>query len=147
MVSEFYLTGLKNVNLSMMLKGTLFQKTQRWRLPGPHQQKTRDKLHLFPQTFNIWQCCHRYTRPKWFSSFPQTVPSKIPTRLYRPLTPQSFGLVLDQSSLTYKEITIHLEIIDSDYFKKSNYDVISDTMTIQKGGQNCPITSFTLYFY
>ena len=75
------------------------------------------------------------------------MPSKIPTRLYRPLTPQSFGLVLDQSSLTYKEITIHLEIIDSDYFKKSNYDVISDTMTIQKGGQNCPITSFTLYFY
>ena len=32
-------------------------------------------------------------------------------------------------------------------FIDSNYDVISDSMAIHKGGQNCPITSFTLHFY
>ena len=48
-----------------------------------------------------------------------------------PYPPQTFSLILGQSSLTSKEITIHPEIIDSDYNKKnSNYYVISDTMTI-----------------
>ena len=45
--------GLKNVYLSMMLKGTLFWEIQRWGHPGSPSTKTRGKLHLFPQSFNI----------------------------------------------------------------------------------------------
>ena len=56
--------GLKNIDLSMMLKGTLFQETQRWELPGSPSTKTRGKLHLFSQTFNTQQCCRQYTSPK-----------------------------------------------------------------------------------
>ena len=56
--------GLKNIDLSVMYKGTLFKETQRWGLPGSPPTKTRGKLHLFPQTFNIQQCCHQYTSPK-----------------------------------------------------------------------------------
>ena len=32
--------------------------------PRSPSTKTRDKFHLFPQTLNIQQCCHRYTSPK-----------------------------------------------------------------------------------
>jgi dUTPase len=53
-----------------------------------------------------------------FLLFPQAVPSRIPTRLYGPLPPQTFGLILGQSSLTSKEMAIHPEIIHSDYKKK-----------------------------
>ena len=53
-----------------------------------------------------------------FLLFPQAVPSRIPTGPYGPLPPQTFGLILGQSSLTSKEITIHPEIIDSDYKEK-----------------------------
>ena len=49
-----------------------------------------------------------------------------------PGPPQTFGLLLGRSSLTSKKITVHPKIIDSDYKNNSNYDVISDTMTVQK---------------
>ena len=57
-------TGLKNIDLSVMFKATLFKETQRWGLPGSQSTKTRGKLHLSPKTFNIRQCCHQYTNPK-----------------------------------------------------------------------------------
>ena len=83
-----------------------------------------------------------------FLLFPKVVPSRIPTRLFGPLPPQTFSLLLGWSSLTSKGIVVHPGVIDSDYKgKHSNYDVISDTMAIQKGEQNCSITSFTLHFY
>ena len=99
----------------MMLREILYQETQRRGLPRSPSTKTRGKLHLFPQTLNIRQCCLRYTSPKWFSFFPQAVPSRIPNRLYGPLPPQSFGLLLGWSNLTSKGITVHPGIIDSDY--------------------------------
>ena len=50
-----------------------------------------------------------------FSLYPQAVPSRVPTGLFGPLPPQTFGLLLGQSSLTSKGITVHPGIIDSDY--------------------------------
>ena len=56
--------GPGNVDLNMILKGSLFQETPSWGLPGSPSTKPRDKLHLFPQTLNIRQCCRRYTSPQ-----------------------------------------------------------------------------------
>ena len=115
---------------------------------GPHQQKPGANaiFSLKPSTSS--NAAINIPALNDFLLFPQAVPSRIPTGFYGPLPPQTFCLILGQSSLTSKEITIHPEIIDSYYKEKnSNYYVISDTMTIQKGGQNCPITSFTLHFY
>ena len=115
---------------------------------GPHQQKpgVNAIFSLKPSTSS--NAAINIPALNDFLLFPQAVPSRIPTGLYGPLPPQTFGLICGQSSLTSKEMAIHPEIIHSDYKKKnSKYDVISDTMTIQKGGQNCPITSFTLHFY
>ena len=39
----------------------------------------------------------------------------MPTGLFGPLPPQTFGLLLGQYSLTSKGITVHPGIIDSDY--------------------------------
>ena len=50
-----------------------------------------------------------------FLLYPQAVPSRIPTRVFGPLPPQTFGLLLGRSSLTSKGITVQPEIIDSDY--------------------------------
>ena len=50
-----------------------------------------------------------------FLLYAQAVPSRIPTGLFGPLPPQTFGLLLCQSSLTSKGITVHPGIIDSDY--------------------------------
>ena len=50
-----------------------------------------------------------------FSLYPQAVPSRVPTGLFGPLPPQTFGLLLGQSSLTSKGITVHPGIIDSNY--------------------------------
>ena len=90
----------------MILKENLFQETPSWGLPRSPSTKTRDKLHLFPQTLNSQQD---------FLLFPQTIPSKIPTGFFGPLPPQTFGFSLGRSSLTSKGITVHLGIIDSDY--------------------------------
>ena len=105
----------KYVYLNMILKGSLFPETPNWGLPRSPSTKTRGKLHLFPQTLNILQCCPRYTSPKWFSPVPSAIPSRIPTRLFGPLPPQTFHLLLGWSSLTSKGITVHSGVIDSDY--------------------------------
>ena len=44
-----------------------------------------------------------------FLLYPRTVPSKIPTGLFGLLPPQTFGLLLGQSSLTSKELLFTLE--------------------------------------
>ena len=84
-----------------------------------------------------------------FSLYPQAVPSRVPTGLFGPLPLQTFSLLFDRSRLAFKGITVHPGIIDSNYKgeRTSNYDIISDSMAIQKGGQNCSITSFALHFY
>ena len=50
-----------------------------------------------------------------FFLYPQAVPSRVSTRLFGPLPPQTSGLLLGQSSLTSKGITVHPGVIDSDY--------------------------------
>ena len=79
--------GLKNVDLSMMLKGTLFWETQRWELPGSPSTKTRGKLHLFPQPSTSSNAAVNIPALNDFLLFPQAVPSRIPTGLCGPLPP------------------------------------------------------------
>ena len=85
---------------------------------GPHQQKpgANSIFSLKPSTSS--NAAINIPALNDFLLFPQAVPSRIPTSLYGHLPPQTFGLTLGQSSLTSKEITIHPEIIDSDYEKK-----------------------------
>ena len=98
---------------------------------GPHQQKPGANSIFFLKASTSSNAAIDIPALNDFLLFPQAVTSRIPTRLYGPLPSQTFSLILGQSSLTSKEITIHPEIIDSDYNKKnSNYYVISDTMTI-----------------
>ena len=40
---------------------------------------------------------------------------RIPTGLFGPLPPQNFGLLLGLSNLTFKEIAVRPEVINSDY--------------------------------
>ena len=39
----------------------------------------------------------------------------MPTRLFEPLSPQTFSLLLGRSNLASKEMTVHPGIIDSNY--------------------------------
>ena len=50
-----------------------------------------------------------------FFFFLKHSPLEYLTGLFGPVPPQTFGLLLGRSSLTYKGITIHPKIIDSDY--------------------------------
>ena len=78
--------------------------------------KSQGQILSSLQTLNIWRYCLRYIPAlNDFFLYPQAVPSKIPTGLFGPLPPQTFSLLLGRSSLTSKEITVHSEIIDSDY--------------------------------
>ena len=45
--------GPKSVNLNLILKENLFQKTPSRGPPGSPSTKTRGKFHLYPQTLNI----------------------------------------------------------------------------------------------
>ena len=105
--------GPKIVNLNLILKENLFQETTGRGPPRSPSTKTRGKFYLFPQTLNITAVDIPALND--FFLYPQAVPSKIPTGLFGPLPPQTFSLLLGQSSLTSKRITIHPGIIDSDY--------------------------------
>ena len=50
-----------------------------------------------------------------FSLYPQAVPPRVPTGLFGPQPPPTISLLLGQSSLTSKGITVHPGVIDSDY--------------------------------
>ena len=78
---------------------------------GPHQQKpgVNAIFSLKPSTSS--NAAINIPALNDFLLFPQAVPSRIPTGLYGPLPPQTFGLICGQSSLTSKEITVHPEII------------------------------------
>ena len=86
--------------------------------PGPHPQKpgANSIFPLKPSTSS--NAAINIPALNEFLRFPQAVPSRIPTSLYGPLPPQTFGLILGQSRMNSKEITIHPEMIDSDYEKK-----------------------------
>ena len=50
-----------------------------------------------------------------FFLYSQAGPSRVPTGRFRPLPPQTFGLLLGRSSSTSKGITVQPGIIGSDY--------------------------------
>ena len=127
----------------MILKGSLFPETPNWGLPRSPSTKTRGKLHLFPQTLNILQCCPRYTSPKWFSPVPSAIPSRIPTRLFGPLPPQTFHLLLGWSSLTSKGITVHSGVIDSDY--KGEIQIMMSSQILWQFKKGEKIAQFLFY--
>ena len=77
------------------------------------------------------EASHKSQAPNDFLLFPQAVPSRIPTGLYGPLPPQTFCLILGQSSLTSKEMAIHPEIIHSDYKKKKIQSMMSSQILLQ----------------
>ena len=83
--------------------------------PGPLQQKpgATSNFSLKPSTSG--SVAIDIPALNDFSLYPQAAPSRIPTRLFGPLPPQTFGLLLGQSSLTSKGITVHPGVIDSDY--------------------------------
>ena len=138
----------KDVNLNLVFKENLFQKTPSRGAPRSPSTKTRGKFHLFPQILNIRQCCHRYTSPNDFFLYPQAVPSRIPTGLFGPLPPQTIGLLLRRSNLTSKEIAIHSEVINSDYKGKIQIMMSSQIVwQFRKGDKIAQITSFALHFY
>ena len=82
---------------------------------GPLQQKPGENsiFSLKPSTFS--NTAINIPALNDFFLYPQAVPSRIPTRLLGPLTPQTIGLLLGQSILTSKEIAVHPEVINSDY--------------------------------
>ena len=99
----------------MILIENLFQKTLNRDPPGPLQQKpgANSIFSLKPSTSN--SAAINMPALNDFFLYPQAVPTRVPTGLFRPLPPQAFGLLLGWSSLTSKEITVHPKIIDSDY--------------------------------
>ena len=58
--------------------------------PRSPSTKPRGKFHLFPQTLQIQQCCHRYTSPKCLSPLPPGSPLQNTYRTF--LTPALINL-------------------------------------------------------
>ena len=108
--------GPKTVNLNLILKENLFQGTpNRGPPPSPLQQNpgVNSIFSLKPSTsgsvtFNI-------PALNDFFLYPQAVPSRISTRLFGPLPPQTFSLLFGQSSLASKGFTVHPGITDLNY--------------------------------
>ena len=65
-----------------------------------------------------------------FFLYPQAVPSRVPTGLFGLLPPHTFGLLLGQSSLTSKGITVHPRVIDS-YYKGEIQSMMSSQILWQ----------------
>ena len=110
-------TGPKTVNLNLILMKNLFQETPNRGPPhpGPLQQKpgATSIFSLKPSTSG--SVAINIPALNDFFLYPQAVPSRVSTRLFGPLPPQTSGLLLGQSSLTSKGITVHPGVIDSDY--------------------------------
>ena len=99
----------------MILKENLFQETPNTGPPGPLQQKP-GATSIFPLKPSIsGSAAVNIPALNDFSLYPQAVPSRVPTGLFGPLPPQTFSLLLGQSSLASKGITIHPGIIDLNY--------------------------------
>ena len=109
--------GPKIINLDLIFKENLFLETPSRGppRPGPLQQKPGENsvFSLKPSTSS--SAAIDIPALNDFLLYPQAIPSRIPTRLFGLLPPQNFGLLLGQSSLTSKGITVHPGVIDSDY--------------------------------
>ena len=106
--------------------------------------KTRGKFYLVPQTLNIWQCCCIPALNTFFL-YPQAVPSRVPTGLFGPLPPQNFGLLLGRSNLTFKEIAVHPEVINSDY--KGKIQIMMSSQILWQFRKGDKIAQFLLLPY
>ena len=116
--------------------------------PGPLQQKpgANSIFSLKPSTSG--SAALDIPALNDFLLYPQAVPSRIPTGLFGPLPPQTFGLLLGQSSLTSKGTTVHPGVTDSDY--KGEIQIMMSSQILwqfKKGDKNCSITSLALHFY
>ena len=84
----------KSVNLNLILKENLFRETPSRGATGPLQQKpgANSIFSLEPSTAS--SAVIDIPALNDFLLCPQAVPSRIPTRLFGPLTPQTFSLLL-----------------------------------------------------
>ena len=105
----------KIVNLNLILREKLFQETpNRGPPPQAPYKKKQGQILSFPSNPQHLAVLPSIYQPYMiFFLYPQAVPSWVPTGLFGPLPPQTFGLSLGQSSLTSKGITVHPGIIDS----------------------------------
>ena len=88
---------------------------------GPHQQqqKKTEKNSVFSFKLSTSSSAAiNIPALNDFLLFPQTVPSRISTGFFGPISPQTFSLLLGQANLISKRITIHPEITDSNYKRK-----------------------------
>ena len=97
------------------IEGKPIPGNSKHRTPRSPTTKTRGNFYLFPQTSTSGSVAVDIPALNDFFLYPQAVPSRVPTGHFGPLPPQTFGLLLGQSSLTSKGITGHPGVIDSDY--------------------------------
>ena len=87
--------GPKSVNLNLILKGNLFwEPPSRGNPPGPLQQKPGAKSIFSLKPSTSGSAAIDIPALNDFLLYPQAVPSRIPTRHFGPLPPQTFGLLL-----------------------------------------------------
>ena len=88
-------TGPKVVNLNLMLMESLFRETpNRDHPPGPLQRKpgANSIFSLKPSTSG--SAAVDIPALNDFFLYPQAVPTRVPTRLFRPLPPQTFSWLI-----------------------------------------------------
>ena len=107
--------GPKTVNLNLILKENLFRETPNRGPPhpGPLQQKPGATSIFFLKPSISSSVAIDILALSDFSLYRQAVPSRVPTGIFGPLPPHTFGLLLGQSSLTSTGITVHPGVIDS----------------------------------
>ena len=82
---------------------------------GPLQQKPGINYIFFLKPSTYGSAAINIPALNDFFLYPQAVLSRILTRLFGPLPPQTFSLLFGQSSLSSKGITVHPGIIDLNY--------------------------------
>ena len=94
----------------------LFRETpNRGPPPGPLQQKPEANSIFSLKPSTSGSAAVDVPALNDFFLYPQAVLTRVPTGLFRPLPPQTFGLLLGRSSLTSKGITVHPGIIYLNY--------------------------------
>ena len=113
--------------------------------PGPLQQKpgSNSIFSLKPSTSG--SAAADIPALNDFFLYPQVVPTRVPTRLFGPLPPQTFGLLLGRSSLTSKGITVHPGIVDSDY--KGEIQILMSSQILWQFNKGDKIAQLLLFPY
>ena len=113
--------------------------------PGPLQQKpgSNSIFSLKPSTSG--SAAADIPALNDFFLYPQAVPTRVPTGLFGPLPPQTFGLLLGRSSLTSKGITVHPGIVDSDY--KGEIQILMSSQILWEFNKGDKIAQLLLFPY